>query len=88
MGSKDDNRYLQKPGDRGYRYVRSVPESVQKLFGAERIRKSLKTSDLSVARARRDILEQAHDDYGVGLRTGPNAAARKLLNAANARASP
>lgn len=86
MASKDDDRHLQKPPDRGYRYVRRVPEAVRDLFGAEWIRTSLKTTDLSIARARRDMLEKSHDDYWVSLRAGPNAAARKLFDAANSRA--
>lgn len=86
MGSSNDDRYLQKRDDGGYRYVRRVPESVQDKFGGSMVRKTLKTDDRAIARARWDILEKAHDDTWTALQAGPNEAARKLFQAATMRA--
>lgn len=86
MGSEQEDRYLQKRDKGGYRYVRRVPKNVRQVFGAVWVRKSLNTHDAAVARARRDILEKAHDEYWSALIAGPNDAARRLYEAAAVRA--
>jgi integrase len=58
---KDQDRYLQlRAGN--YQYSRKVPTSVAHLDDrAPLIRQSLKTTDLALARAKRDLLEEADD---------------------------
>lgn len=63
-----------------------MPKNVRETFGAVWVKKSLNTHDAAVARARRDILEKAHDEYWSALIAGPNDAARKLYEAAAVRA--
>lgn len=82
------DRYLQKRPDGGYRYRRRVPDRFVKAAGARWVRLSLKTSDLALARTRRDAQERADDEYWASLIAEPKSrnAAWSRYEAARARA--
>lgn len=56
------DRYLRKRGGR-WHYYRRVPKRFTAFDDREKVRTSLKTDSLEVARFRRDALEAADDDY-------------------------
>ena len=62
----DQNRYLQKRGNR-WHYVRRVPKEYEQFHSEAYVRKSLKTTAVEVARARRDALVEADDHYWASL---------------------
>ena len=86
MGSSRDDRYLQERDDGGYRFVRRVPKEIQAQVGRTIFRQTLKTSDLAVARARRDLIETAQDEFWSALAAGRGDNARQEYSAACARA--
>lgn len=67
------DRHLQKRSDGGWRYVRRVPGDALAILRRsdpsypEFVRRSLDTSDQLVARARRDRMEAADDDFWSGV---------------------
>jgi len=67
------DRYLQRRPDGGYRYVRRIPADVRALLMEydpdlpEYVRRSLDTDSLETARARRDAMEAADDEYWASL---------------------
>jgi integrase len=80
---KDPDRYLfQRAGN--YHYMRRVPLSVaHRDSRAPTVRQSLKTSDLALARAKRDLLEEADDALWASfLLDEPEDPARARYNAA------
>lgn len=61
VGRKDPDRYIAER-DGNYHYKRRVPQSVAHLDSrAPHVRASLKTDDLALARAKRDLMEAADD---------------------------
>jgi len=78
--TESPDRHLQKRDDGGYRYVRRVPAralaALRRLDPAspETIRRSLDTHDLTAARAKRDAMEQADDDYWAQAEAGDRPA--------------
>jgi len=59
---RDLDQYLQQRGKR-WHYVRRVPKKYTDFDTRTYVRKALKTSSLEVARARRDELAKADDQY-------------------------
>lgn len=68
---RDDDRYLQRRGKRGfYQYIRRVPGDVAEFDSRQMIQLSLKTTDLYIARKRRDAQEQLDDALWDAMRRG------------------
>jgi integrase len=67
--TESPDRHLQKRDDGGYRYVRRVPARALLALRRhepeypETVRRSLDTHDIAAARAKRDAMEIADDDY-------------------------
>ena len=59
---RDLNQYLQMRGKR-WHYVRRVPNEYANFDKRTFIRKAVKTESLEVARAKRDVLVKADDQY-------------------------
>jgi integrase len=85
--SRNPDRFLHRRGDR-WHYVRRVPEDIASHDPrAPRIRLSLKTDDLAIARAKRDALEEADHDLWSAILTDQDAeTALKRYVAASRRA--
>ncbi len=59
---RDLNQYLQSRNGR-WHYVRRIPKPYLQVDNRAMIRKSLRTASLEVARARRDALVEADNQY-------------------------
>jgi integrase len=83
---KPDRFLIERAGV--YQYHRRVPKAVEHLDArAPFVRQSLKTDDLAKARAQRDILERADDDYWGALLSGDDTErARAAYKVAQKRA--
>jgi len=57
-----ETRHLRKRGKQWY-YARHVPKALRELDPREKIRRTLKTRSLILARERRDAMERADDEY-------------------------
>ncbi|MCW0234991.1 MAG: hypothetical protein OJJ21_15425 [Ferrovibrio sp.] len=87
VSSRDPDRFLLKRGD-FFTYSRRVPGSVANLDSrAPVIRKALGTDDLAQARAQRDILERADDEYWASLKLALGGDHAVLLHQAQATAA-
>lgn len=94
---RNEDRYLQKRG-RNWHYVRRVPAAFSEVDPRVTVRIALRTPNLEIARARRDAMEEADDEYWASLLTlndageaRPTSAHTKAVlarryKAANARA--
>ncbi|MDQ0135028.1 integrase [Neorhizobium galegae] len=87
VSKRDPDRYLLKRGG-FYSYSRRVPGEVAKLDSrAPMIRKALSTDDLAQARAQRDLLEKADDEFWAKLILAESGDHTALLKQAQAAAS-
>ena len=82
------DRFLDNRADGKFRYVRRVPTRFAVLDGRGRVRKSLHTNDLALARKRRDAQEAADNEYWAMLAAETDrAGAEARYAAASARAA-
>lgn len=88
---KSPDRHLQKRSDGGFRYVRRIPANVLDVLREfdpdcpEFVRRSLNTDSREIARAKRDAMEAADDEYWSSLESGERPA-REAYERAVARA--
>ena len=69
--TQDGEQFLKKRGG-GYYYYRRVPVRVRSFYPSDLIRISLGTKSIEVAKARRDELAEADDDYWAQLKLSLN----------------
>lgn len=90
--TEDPDRHMQKRADGGFRYVRRVPARALVMLRRhepeypETIRRSLDTHNRDEARAKRDAMAKADDDYWSAAEAGAAAQAVDAYDRAVARA--
>jgi len=77
---RDLDQYLQQRGKR-WHYVRRVPKKYMDFDTRTYVRKALKTSSLEVARARRDELAKADDQYWKSIESSAGGLAEETARA-------